>query len=272
MKLETQDLPPTRIQTQKNLDEYLRELDTNVAGRIEYYSHLIEPCYRAVAVMSYLLDADTDAFFHNMHLAAAIRCRYLSFVQEYKMPHDENYLFATWTPSIYEALASGNQIGAMVSATYRITLKADNRFDTMKGYVESLLLRGAVMSVDFNDPNCITLDELGTYDKKRGTQSQGESDVFWGICERSAKRFERGLRQIIEDRRTYLESEERDVNIEIGERWLFVEGLAYARLGKWLGFNIKIDDPLVPTVLQGEPTQPYPIPKTLWPKRPDKFT
>lgn len=262
MLITESDLPSVRAKLPELVRMNTEHLGSNRNTAISIGSMGLEATYRIQALVSFLLDGSTDGFFHGMYLAACVRRRFLLCVRG-GMRVKRAYLLLSYDAAIYEALCSADTRILLELAKDKRTLESHPRFDDNYHPFFSLGIR--LLCMGHRDRARPT---FGHFEKHRGDDMEGQAKIVSGILDSDAGLFNEGLLRMAADRKAEIEE---DSNVNVGEQWVSVEGLALARLGLSFGLPVTARHPLLPPELLERPRSPYPNAAALLPPVPDTF-
>lgn len=198
--------------------------------------------YRSRAILSHLLDADTDAFFADL-AREALTYRTLLKANEAKLDVPKERVNASTYSPIVSALATGN---------FDLASELDALMPSQSGEYDG------EEEFAFNN----VLRRLATNDKKRLQSARdelanvAEQEERWapvvqivdGLNDQDPDAFNEGLATYLAARAS-LDDEE--VNeLAPGEEHISVEGLAFIELAKQRNIKLRVKHPMIPPELQ----------------------
>jgi hypothetical protein len=236
------DLRVVQENSRRLVEDYLARLKPGTSPHaVQLWCHMLAGSYRALAITSFLLDADVEAF--RRYCLLAERCRsYFLMKVHLGMPAGDEFIAATYDDHLFNALAAGDFETAELLPLWTPSAFVPG-LDSESRYRFSMFVRAT--TGDDDESAATELEQL----EALGTDAAPYIKVAQGLHNRDGARFRQGMIDFVEVHQQ--RAARGELRKEVDEL-LSVDGVALGRLARHRKIVFQFDHRLVPSALTEE--------------------
>jgi hypothetical protein len=212
---------------------------------------------RALAIITLLVKADSDFFYHNLIRSGRARLTYLERLRQAAI-QDDHFQCAGWYEPLLDAIAAGDfelarRIAGLVSPAFR----AGHEYEDDHCYAQIVhrLIQEPVPETELEP----LMERFEAY---LDGQASARLDVINALAEHSQDGFDAAFASLLDERGLQIEADKKRGQLEeahiVPQRHVFVEGLALLRLAERRGLTTQPEYQYCPSLARVPMVAPFP--------------